>query len=79
MLPVYFTNFPAGASTKQFVHYGQEINSQKFRKFDYGIVNNLNRYKSTEPPDYNISNITAPVALFYSDNDYLVGVKVNIL
>lgn len=76
---MYLTNFPAGGSTKQIVHYGQEINSKKFRKFDYGVFNNLNRYGSIEPPDYDISKITAPIALFYSENDNLVGVKVNIL
>lgn len=77
LLPVYTTNTPAGAATKQFVHYGQEVNSAQFRRFDYGWIENLIQYGSTSPPNYDLSKVTAPVALFYSDNDALAGVEVN--
>lgn len=76
VVPVYTSNTPAGASTKQLIHYGQEINSANFQKFDYGLLNNLNRYGSAEPPSYNLNQITAPIALFYSENDLLAHVEV---
>lgn len=57
MLPVILGHVPAGASTQQMVHYGQEVRSGHFRQFDYGKMENLRRYKSLYPPDYNLKNI----------------------
>lgn len=62
---------PAGASTKTLVHYGQEMKSGKFRQYDYGYEKNLVIYNAPEPPDYNLADITVPIALFYADNDWL--------
>lgn len=64
---------PAGASTKTLVHFSQGIQSGKFRQYDYGHEKNLLIYNTTEPPDYNLTNITVPIALFYADNDWLVN------
>ncbi|XP_077292787.1 lipase 3-like [Arctopsyche grandis] len=72
MLPVYFGHTPAGSSVRQPVHYAQEHISGKFRKYDHGSVANLIIYGSAEPPNYNLTEVTAPVALHYSDNDLLV-------
>lgn len=66
---------PAGAATKQFLHYSQEVNSHKFRKYDYGLKN-LIVYHSFTPPKYNINNIQAPVALYYGENDKLMSPEV---
>ncbi|GJQ87640.1 hypothetical protein Trydic_g17465 [Trypoxylus dichotomus] len=74
VIPVVTTNAPAGSSTKQFIHYAQEVSSGHFRQFDYGLILNLIRYGSFSPPDYNIQNIRAPVGLFYSANDWLAAV-----
>lgn len=70
-LPVLLSHEPAGASIKQFVHYGQEVESGKFRRFDYGEFENIMKYNTKEPPNYNVSVIRAPVALIYSDGDWL--------
>lgn len=59
----------AGAAVGQFVHYAQLMNSGYFRKFDYGQAENLKRYQQPTPPDYNLSNITAAVALYYAQAD----------
>lgn len=72
MLPVYFGHTPAGSSIRQPVHYAQGHMSSKFRKYDHGSVANLIIYGSTEPPNYNLTQVTAPVALHYSENDLLV-------
>ncbi|XP_046395142.1 lipase 3-like [Ischnura elegans] len=71
-IPVIMGHTPAGASTRQVLHYAQEINSGKFRKYDYGLKNFL-VYHSLHPPDYDLSLVTAPVYLFYSGNDWLSG------
>lgn len=67
---------PAGASSRQFGHYAQLYNSGKFRKFDYGSrLINLYTYGSSNPPDYNLTKITAPVILHYGENDWMVGTE----
>lgn len=73
LLPVILSHDPAGASTKTLVHFSQEVESGKFRQYDYGYEKNLLIYNTTEPPDYNLTNITIPIALFYADNDWLVN------
>ncbi|KYN08590.1 PREDICTED: lipase 3-like [Cyphomyrmex costatus] len=73
LLPVILNHDPAGASTKTIIHFGQEVVSGKFRRYDYGYEKNLLIYNATEPPDYDLANITVPVAIFYADNDWLVN------
>nr|XP_022911984.1 lipase 3-like [Onthophagus taurus] len=73
MIPVIMTNTPAGAATKQLLHYAQDINSGEFRKYDYGLIQNLIKYGSVSPPSYNLNKITAPVAMIYSKNDWLAA------
>ncbi|KAK9298988.1 hypothetical protein QLX08_007897 [Tetragonisca angustula] len=60
---------PAGASIRQFAHYGQSVISGKFRKFDYGAAGNMKNYGQEQPPDYNLGNVSVPVALYYGTND----------
>lgn len=71
----YLGHLPAGASTNQLLHYGQEIFSGHFRQFDYGALGNLKRYRRITPPDYNLNNVKAPVAVYYAQNDWLASVK----
>ncbi|XP_055837572.1 lipase 3-like [Episyrphus balteatus] len=65
---------PAGSSTGQFIHYLQEYQSGKWRKYDYGKLMNFWKYSQWSPPNYNEKNIIAPVRLYYSDNDYFASV-----
>ncbi|XP_026468933.1 lipase 3-like [Ctenocephalides felis] len=69
LIPEILNNVPAGASTKQMIHYGQLIVSKKFRQYDYGQLGNLELYGFPEPPDYDLSKITTPVALYIGPND----------
>lgn len=73
-LPKILRFTPAGAATKQLIHYGQGIRSNDFRQFDNGFIENLRRYGSRRPPAYPLNNVNAPVALHYSMNDYLAAV-----
>ena len=75
MLPAILGHVPAGSSTKQFIHYGQLKNSGRFRLFDYGWFKNLQKYGTFKPPSYDLSKVTAPVALHYSMNDWLADTK----
>lgn len=75
VIPDILANTPAGAAVGQLVHYGQGVNSGKFRQYDYGMLENLNRYGSINPPDYPLENIRCPIALHYSDNDWLAHTK----
>lgn len=71
LMPTIVGHFPAGASTNQFLHYGQEVNSGRFCQYDHGFIENLFRYNSTVPPSYNTSKITTPLYFFYSDGDLI--------
>ncbi|KAM0735585.1 Lipase 3 [Formica fusca] len=81
LLPVILGHVPAGASTKQLIHYGQLIQSGllispgKFKQFDNGLLQNKKLYNSRTPPIYDVKKIKVPVSLFYSKNDWLANVK----
>ncbi|XP_012542574.1 lipase 3 isoform X2 [Monomorium pharaonis] len=74
LLPTIANNNPAGSSTKTIIHFAQGYKSSKFRQYDYGRVKNLYIYNAIEPPDYNLANITVPIALFYAENDWLSSI-----
>lgn len=79
-MPVVFSHFPGEASLNQILHYGQEIESGTFQRFDYGEAKNLAVYGSRKPPKYPVEKITAKVAVIYSLGDWLLDVKdANIL
>ncbi|KAL6438007.1 hypothetical protein ACFW04_004350 [Cataglyphis niger] len=86
LLPVILGHVPAGASTKQIVHYGQLIQSAhlssgsrispgKFKHFDNGLLQNKKFHNSRTPPKYDVKEIKVPVSLIYSKNDWLANVK----
>lgn len=73
---VYTTGQPAGTSSKNVVHFAQNVRSGIFRKFDYGHLGNLKRYRSLHPPRYQLENITCKdIALYSSLNDWLATPK----
>lgn len=71
MLPVIMGHTPAGSSMYQFIHYGQVLQSDRFRQYDHGAGGNLKLYGRPDPPPYNLTAVRAPVALHYSLNDWL--------
>ncbi|XP_046394222.1 lipase 3-like isoform X1 [Ischnura elegans] len=74
-LPVIFGHLPAGCSAKTVMHYAQGVLTGDFRLYDYGLIGNLKRYGSAEPPEYDLGLVTAPVNLHYSSNDWLANVE----
>lgn len=71
LLPTIMVHTPAGAATKQFMHYTQEINSGMFRQFDFGYFGNWINYNSAFPPKYNLAKVSSPGYFLYSRNDWL--------
>ena len=46
------------------------------RPYDYGEAKNLKKYGLKQPPIYNLTNIQAPVILWYGRGDDLVNFEV---
>ncbi|XP_068082718.1 gastric triacylglycerol lipase isoform X2 [Anabrus simplex] len=76
-LPLILGHAPAGASIKTFQHFGQNINSGEFRKYDYGEEKNRIVYGSLIPPKYDVSKITVPVAIMYAQNDIVTDPRIH--
>ena len=49
---------------------------ESFYHFDYGCHENLKRYGSCTPAEYNLSLVTAPVYLISGDKDPIAPPKV---
>lgn len=75
MVPLFFAHLPTAAGSNQLLHFGQLVNSGRFRNFDYGKIGNWIQYKRTSPPEYNLRNATIPVSVYYAEGDRLTVVK----
>ena len=62
-------------ASRPLVHYAQLYVSHNFEAYDFGAEENLIRYGQTTPPEYDLSQILAPVAIFKGDADVLVNVS----
>lgn len=71
LISVILAHWPTGASISQFVHYGQLVESGRFCRYDFGYERNMITYGQNTPPDYDLTNVTVPVVLFYSPKDWL--------
>ncbi|PSN34645.1 Lipase 3 [Blattella germanica] len=45
------------------------------KHWDYGLEENLLKYKQEDPPEYNVAAITTPIAFLYSQGDELSSVN----
>lgn len=73
MYPVIFGHVPAGCNFKQFKHYLQLEQNNRFCQYDYGEDDNMARYYQASPPEYPLEKVTVPVALHYAYNDLLTS------
>ena len=78
LLPEIAKIWPAGASTKMVAHYGKNVRSGKFSKFDFGPAENLEVYGQEEPPEYKLEKVTVPVATYRGLNDMATPEEVSI-
>lgn len=74
-MPILSAHAPAGASLKQLYHFGQLIKSDRFCQYNYGKIINQDVYGRDTPPDYNLKNCIAKIAIIYSDADVLIPVE----
>ena len=75
MIPIYLGHLPAGAATKQLLHYAQLFDSGKFRQYDYGRAGNKKKYGQPTPPEYDLSKMTIPTFLHYGLNDLMAVIE----
>lgn len=65
MMSFILDHLPAGASKRAIEHYIQlTVHPNTFTRFDFGPEVNLEKYGQVTPPDYDLSLVTAPTALF---------------
>merc|ERR1719175_135758 len=72
LLPDILHHTPAGASTHTVLHYAQEKHEHDgFHAYDWGKdQTNFQHHGTYEVPQYSLADVTTPVALYWSDNDY---------
>lgn len=63
-------------SVNQLVHFNQLVHSGRFSQFDYNSEN-LVRYNSLEPPDYQLENVKTNVYLYHASEDFLISKLVS--
>ncbi|XP_047513455.1 lipase 3-like [Pieris napi] len=71
LVPVIMSHVPAGASTRQIKQFGQAVAANELRKYDFGAEINTKVYGNSQPPRYNMTDVKVPVALYYSDEDWM--------
>ena len=47
--------------------------------YDFGKKGNQEHYGQDTPPIYNMEKVTAPVACYWSENDWMAAPEVNFL
>ncbi|KAG5674585.1 hypothetical protein PVAND_004539 [Polypedilum vanderplanki] len=70
ILPTLIDHISTKVSAHQLIHYAQMILSGRFRLYDFKW-NNEQVYGTSYPPDYQISNIIAPLYLYRAPEDLL--------
>lgn len=69
--PLYMANNPAGSSVRNMYHFAQIIRDNRLQMFDWGRLMNKRIYGQKQPPQYDLTRVTAPVALYWSAGDVL--------
>merc|ERR1711879_41838 len=70
-IPVYVSETPSGTSVRNMVHWGQGYRDGKFQKYDWGRKGNEIEYGQKDPPAYDLSKVTTPIALLSGSHDIL--------
>lgn len=73
-IALYLEHFPSSTSTLNIIHWLQLIHTHQLRKMDYGPEGNREVYGTEEPPRFNLSSITTPTYLYFSDDDKITTI-----
>jgi len=75
-LPVYLAHTPAGTSVKNMEHWAQLVRINRFGMYDYGSAKaNMDKYNTSSPPVYKLSDVSVKTALFTGSHDILADPK----
>ncbi len=76
MISFYLDHFPGGSTIEMFAHFAQlSLVPGRFVKYDFGTAGNLEHYGQEEPPEYDLTKVTAPTVLFAGDSDSAAPVE----
>lgn len=64
--PIYLRDESYGTSSKNIVHFGQNVLHKRFAKFNYGEKGNVEKYGVPQSPDYILERITSTNLIFMS-------------
>ncbi|KAL1448643.1 hypothetical protein WDU94_006597, partial [Cyamophila willieti] len=67
--------WPAGTSIFNIIHATDLYRKGRFCQFDHGRKENLVRYSSEEPPDYDLTRVTIPAVFFSGGSDLLIDLR----
>uniref|UniRef100_A0A2K5JGD8 Lipase n=2 Tax=Colobus angolensis palliatus TaxID=336983 RepID=A0A2K5JGD8_COLAP len=71
-LDVYVSHNPAGTSVQNMLHWTQAVKSGEFQAYDWGSpVQNRMHYNQSQPPYYNVTAMTVPIAVWSGGKDLL--------
>ncbi|XP_042316088.1 lysosomal acid lipase/cholesteryl ester hydrolase-like isoform X2 [Sceloporus undulatus] len=70
---VYVSHAPAGTSVQNIIHWKQAVKGGKLQAFDYGHKKNQIHYHQAVPPEYNITDMNVPTAIWSGGQDWLSG------
>ncbi|XP_036121455.1 gastric triacylglycerol lipase-like isoform X1 [Molossus molossus] len=71
-LDVYLSHNPAGTSVQNMLHWSQAAKSGKFQAFNWrNPVQNIMHYHQPTPPEYHLTNMNVPIAVWTGGNDWL--------
>ncbi|XP_023341267.1 lipase 3 [Eurytemora carolleeae] len=74
LLETIMKHTPAGASTPTVLHYAQEVTSDEFHGYDWGSDReNFNHHGANGIPNYSLTDVTTPVAVYFGQNDWLAS------
>ena len=62
---------PNGSGWRNLIHYAQIIKDKKFQRFDFGKEENMKKYGTETPPEYDLSKISIKMAIMQGDLDML--------
>ena len=64
LLALQLDHFPSGTSSRVCQHLAQNILARRFQAFDFGVKENLVRYKQPIPPTIDLARVTPPHVLY---------------
>ncbi|XP_077203987.1 lipase member M-like [Paroedura picta] len=69
----YEVQYLASTSVRNLMHWSQVLKSGQLQAYDYGTQGNLERYKMTRPPEYNVTDMNVATAVWSVGIDGFAG------